>query len=180
ASEFWYVKAAENGTLFKKEESPNISYGFWSNFFSAIWWILVAVFVLAIVYFLLSNKINIFRKTTRSFSGGGEDYDEENIFELPYQKLLKKAYDEKNYRLVIRLLYLQTLKILSEKSVIKYQAGLTNSTYVSQLYNSKYYDLFFRITRYYEYVWYGEFPVETATFQKIEQDFFDIQKFRDS
>lgn len=171
--EFWYVKAAENGTLFKKEEkAPPGFYKYSRAIGSVVWWVLVSIFVIAIVYFLLSSKINIFRKSTATTSSDDEaNYDEENIFELPYQRLLQKAYDEKNYRLVVRLLYLQTLKILSEKSLIKYQAGLTNSIYLSQLHNSKYYDLFFKITRYYEYVWYGEFPVEAAMFQKIEQDF---------
>ena len=141
-----------------------------------IWTIIIGVFLFAVGYFLLANKINILSRSSSGNSNSMETGEEEvDIFKIPYQELLQKAYAEKNYRLAVRILYLQTLKLLSEKNIIVFQGDYTNMDYLQQLSQTMFYKDFFAITRHYEYAWYGGFTVSEPAFQTIRADFNTIQ-----
>lgn len=198
--EFWYVKSIED---FKKSklrlrydkqyrdsltkegllppdeqvftQEPNSNAWFLQPWFSvAIWSVIILVFVGAIVYFLLSNKINIFsRSAARSVVE--ETQDEENLFRTNYDTLLQKYISEKNYRFAVRVLYLQLLKTLSEKELIIFQPQLTNTHYLQQLYNAPFYNRFLTVTRHYEYIWYGEFVISETSFEKVQNDFINLK-----
>jgi hypothetical protein len=137
----------------------------------------IAIFLGAIIYFLFSNKVGFFAPANKNIDEQPEETDlGENIFILPYQDLLNKAIKDKNYRLATRILYLQTLKLLSENGIIKFKPDSTNIHYLMQLNNTSYYNDFFKVTRHYEYVWYGKFDVTPEMYEKISQDFSTMQK----
>lgn len=198
--DFWYVKSIEDfnkntlrlrydkkyrdsltkeGLLppdeqvFTQEPDSNAWYmQAWVNI--VIWSIIILVFVGAILYFLLSNKINIFsRSAARSVVE--EAQNEDNLFRTNYDALLRKYIDEKNYRFAVRVLYLQLLKTLSEKELIVFQPQLTNTHYLQQLYNRPFYKDFFVVTRHYEYIWYGEFALTETSFEKVQTDFNSLK-----
>lgn len=157
----------------KENKNYNIHLPWWTKY--VLWGIIISIFVFAIVYFLAANKINFFSRKSASTGAADVLENDVNIFELPYSDMLKKAYAEQNYRLAVRILYLQTLKMLSEKQVIQFQPDFTNLHYLGQLSQTNYYNDFFTITRHYEYVWYGEFSVPEPVFEKIKTDFLTIQ-----
>jgi hypothetical protein len=95
----------------------------------------------------------------------------EDIFAINYQKEIDKAAAAKNYRLAIRLMFLRLLKTMSEQNVIQYKQDRTNFDYLTQLMNTRLYNDFFRITRNYEYVWYGKLSVSDETYAVIKKDF---------
>jgi hypothetical protein len=198
--EFWYVKSiekfrssrekviynkaqrdslakggrADSGTRQFPEEDPyNFNLPGWVG--TLLWGIIIAVFLFAVIYFLFANKISIFSRSSSKDSNSGIEEDEVDLFKIPYQDLLQKAYAEKNYRLAVRILYLQTLKLLSEKNIIAFQADYTNLDYLKQLSPTMFYKDFFAITRHYEYVWYGGFAVSEPAFNTIRNDFNAIQ-----
>ncbi len=197
--DFWYVKSIEkfkssavnvqydkaykdslaatgnkdNSTQqFSEEETGSFQLPYWAAVI--IWGVIIAVFLFAVVYFLTANKINIF---SRSSAGGRAGTDDEvvDLFATHYTDMLQKAYAEKNYRLAVRILYLQTLKMLSEKNIIHFKADYTNLNYLQQLSSTMFYKDFFVITRHYEYVWYGGFGVSEGAFDTIKNDFAQIQ-----
>ncbi len=143
-------------------------------FINTIWTIIIAIFIAAIAYFLLSNKINLFSRSSAK-SGLEEVADEENLFSINYDPLLVKYEEQKNYRLAVRILYLQLLKMLSEKNIITYQPNFTNTHYLQQLYKSDLYKEFVVVTHHYEYIWYGEFAITEASYQKIKTDFLNMK-----
>ncbi|MDH7463030.1 hypothetical protein QEG73_17170 [Chitinophagaceae bacterium 26-R-25] len=137
----------------------------------------ILIFLGALVYFLSSNKVGFFAPSNKNIDDQPEETDlGENIFILPYQDLLNKAVKDKNYRLATRILYLQTLKLLSENGIITFKPDYTNIHYLMQLNNTSYYNDFFRVTRHYEYVWYGKFEVTPEMYEKISRDFSTMQK----
>lgn len=137
----------------------------------------ILIFLGALVYFLSSNKVGFFAPSNKNIDEQPEETDlGENIFILPYQDLLNKAIKDKNYRLATRILYLQTLKLLSENGIIRFKPDSTNIHYLMQLNNTSYYNDFFKVTRHYEYVWYGKFDVTPEMYEKISQDFSTMQK----
>lgn len=149
-------------------EEKGIALPSWVN--QLAWFLIIGIFMFAVAYFLMANKINIFSRSSQQTPAvtAGESDD---LFSIPYQQLLQKAYADKNYRLAVRMLYLQTLKVLSEKNLIRFQADYTNLHYLQQLAQSPLYNDFFTITRHYEYVWYGEFVPSEAAFHRIKTDF---------
>ena len=90
---------------------------------------------------------------------------------------IEKAIQENNYRVAIRLMFLRALKNLAQKNVIHYKQEQTNFDYLMQLHTTTYYKDFFRLTRHYEYAWYGQFAVSNSSFAIIKKEFenFDRQ-----
>src|SRR5690606_4231613 len=95
----------------------------------------------------------------------------EDIFAINYQREIDKATAQRNYRLAVRLMFLRLLKSMSERNIIRYQQDKTNLDYLMQLHNTTYYKDFFRITRNYEYSWYGKFDVSEEAYRLIRKDF---------
>jgi hypothetical protein len=198
--DFWYVKSIEKfksspqAVIYSKAQKDSLARkrkedvdarqfsqedGFKLNLPSwvgtVMWGIIIAVFLSAVVYFLFANKINIFSRSGSGNINTAAEDEVVDLFKIPYQDLLQKAYAEKNYRLAVRILYLQTLKLLSEKNIIAFQADYTNMDYLQQLSQTMFYKDFFAITRHYEYVWYGGFVVSEPAFTTIRNDFNTIQ-----
>jgi hypothetical protein len=182
SGDFWYMR--EPGVLDSLGAKPTPPAG---NKFSfrmntetariVNWCVIVLVFLGGVVYFLRANKIRLFswqagrRSFTEVTSGSGED-----IFRLPYADWLQQACARQDYRLAVRVLYLQTLQLLDKHNLIRFQPGLTNVDYLLQLKQSPYYAAFAAITRHYEYIWYGEQVIGEQTFQQVQNDFVHIQK----
>ncbi|MDI3321558.1 hypothetical protein [Pinibacter soli] len=159
-----------------EDDSPRtINLGPWFQY--VLLGVAILIFLGALFYFLSSNKVGFFAPSNKNIDEQPEETDlGENIFILPYQDLLNKAIKDKNYRLATRILYLQTLKLLSENGIIKFKPDSTNIHYLMQLNKTSYYDDFFKVTRHYEYVWYGKFDVTPEMYEKISRDFSVMQK----
>ncbi|MBO9565997.1 MAG: DUF4129 domain-containing protein [Niastella sp.] len=84
---------------------------------------------------------------------------------------VRKAIQEKNYRLAIRFMYLKTLRSLNEKGWIRYHAQGTNNEYINQVHHYGAGNEFRFLTHVYEYVWYGEFSLTEEQFNKVQQNF---------
>jgi len=79
------------------------------------------------------------------------------------------------YRLAVRLWYLRLLKELSNREIIQYKQDKTNLDYLMQVYNTGYYSRFFRLTRHFEYSWYGHFEVDRLTYDRIASEFLQFE-----
>lgn len=77
----------------------------------------------------------------------------------------------RNYRLAVRLLYLQTLKHLSDKEIIDWQPNKTNLAYVAEVQNGQGYEEFTPLTHQFEYVWYGDFKLDKSAYEHIQLAF---------
>lgn len=91
----------------------------------------------------------------------------ENVHEMNFDVLISNALQNKNYRLAIRFLYLKNLKLLSDKEIITWNANKTNYGYQYEISNDNLRTKFLETTLIFDYVWYGEFPVEEAGFSEL-------------
>jgi hypothetical protein len=195
AEEFWYVDVIERfkanearvktdprykdslirlGILPPDQTRDDATFTFVQWYKTVLWIIIIGTFLFGLVYFLMSNKIKFFSLSpaiSKNDSHLADATTNFNIFQLPYQDLLKKAYTDNNFRLSVRILFLQTLKLMNDISLIQFQPEHTNMYYVGQLRNTPYYDLFLRITKNYEHVWYGKFELTEPIFNRIKEDF---------
>jgi len=99
----------------------------------------------------------------------------ENIHEITFDEEIEKALSNRNYRLAVRLLYLRTLKQLSDAQLISWQLEKTNSAYLNELQDQAQKQSFGILTRQFEYVWYGDFPVDGQSYQNINTLFHDFK-----
>lgn len=95
----------------------------------------------------------------------------ENIHEISFEDEIEKAVVSRNFRLAVRLLYLNCLKKLSDAGAIKWQQDKTNLTYLHEIQNPEQQQKFGLLTRQFEYVWYGDFKVVESHFQQIRNSF---------
>ncbi len=104
-------------------------------------------------------------------------YDKiENINELNFDEEIKKAISNANYRLALRLLYLKSLKELSCKDYIVWDASKTNSQYLRELKDQNMREQFGRLTLQFEFAWYGNFDLNQTDFSDAQQEFSSFQE----
>ncbi|HEX8378328.1 MAG TPA: hypothetical protein VF602_10955 [Pedobacter sp.] len=95
----------------------------------------------------------------------------ENIHEISFDEEIENAINKKDYRLAVRLLYLKSLKRLSDTGRIIWVPNKTNSTYINELKSPDVKERFKLLTNKFEYVWYGGSDMDYMLFEKINQSF---------
>ena len=91
-----------------------------------------------------------------------EDVDIHNI---DYEQQIREAISNKDFRLAVRLWFLRTLKSFSDKELVQWKIDKTNSDYYYELSGSKYQKDFGDVSKSYDYIWYGEFPVDEISYR---------------
>lgn len=92
-----------------------------------------------------------------------------NVDEL--QLKIKQSIEQGKFRLAIRYSYLFTLRRLDEVGKIKLDARSTNHDYVNQMRPHDPDRTFSYLTNVYDYVWYGEFELNSDQFNLVYKDF---------
>ncbi len=173
---FWYANAE-----IKEEKKPNqsnyIPLGQRQWVQTLLWLLIIGGFAAAIMWYLAGSNVGLFRRKNNALQNNGEEeLETEDIFAINYQKEIDKAEANGNYRLAIRLMFLRLLKVMAEKNIIQYKQDRTNLDYLMQLHSTGYYNNFFRITRNYEYTWYGKFEVGEEAYKIIRNDFTQLDR----
>lgn len=170
--DFWYANAIiEKEKKKQEEDSSYIPLGQRSWFQTLIWLIIIGGFAAFLMIYLSGSNVGLFRKKSKPMTTDEDEGITEDIFAINYQKEIDKAAAQGNYRLAVRLMFLRLLKNMSEKNIIQYKQDKTNLDYLLQLHPTNYYKDFFRITRNYEYSWYGQFEVSEEAYGIIRNDF---------
>ena len=95
------------------------------------------------------------------------DYDvqEDTIYGVDFEAGISEALSQKDYRQAVRLLYLQTLKQLSDAGHIDWQPSKTPSQYVRE-YGQK---AFAELSQHFIRVRYGNFEATEELFQEMKE-----------
>jgi hypothetical protein len=140
-------------------------------------YLLIGGGIAAIVFLILKlngiNILNNFRRKPHTVVPYSESV--ENIHEIDFDTEIEKAIAVHNYRYAVRLLYLKSLKQLSDSGLINWQINKTNSQYISELADSTRRNEFTQLTRQFEYVWYGDFTINGEVFKRISTLFSDFK-----
>jgi hypothetical protein len=136
---------------------------------------MAAVLIVYLIFKLIGiDLLRIFKKNPATIE---VPYTEsiENIHEINFDEAIENALLVKDYRLAVRLLYLRSLKQLSDSNFINWKLGKTNSTYLNEIADAEQRRQFSIVTRQFEYVWYGDFPVDGQSFQDINTIFQEFK-----
>ena len=143
-----------------------------SRSYNHFWrWIFYALFVGAGVFIVLRLlEIDFTAMLGRSPRRAAITYDTmaENIHEVDFATRLAEAEAAGNWRLAVRLGYLQLLKTLADGGQIQWQPDKTNHAYLAELPAAGPLRGAFReATRQFEYVWYGELALTAPLYAQI-------------
>ena len=147
---------------------------FFSSIFGIIFWILAIGLFVYLVYRLFLSNSSFLSRSRKNIASDIAVIDEENASDP--DSPLRNAIRNGNYRLAVRYLYLQSLQRLSEKKFIEINTNKTNYEYVMEVRRHKFANEFASLTLQYEYVWYGEYPVDEKLFEQIQGSFTQFNK----
>ena len=161
----WFWKMVDN-ILSTKTSNKILN---WSISIAAFF--IIAFFVMTVIGM---NKNKLFNKD----GSGNIDYNvaNNNIHGIDFNTAIEAAIAKNNYRIATRLLYLQTLKLLTNKDLIDWKINKTNATYVQELIGHPQQYSFAQLTNYFDKVWYGETNVEVEKFDQLKQSFYQFQQ----
>jgi hypothetical protein len=137
------------------------------------WIIAIGLFGFLVFKLFLSNG-SFFSRSQRNISSDIVVNTEENSDDPEWQ--IQQAIKNGNYRLAVRYLYLLSLKRLADKNYIEINSSKTNYEYVNEVRKQKFANDFASLTLQYEYVWYGEYPVDQRLFDQIQDGFNQFHK----
>lgn len=126
-----------------------------------------------LIKFLLRAPIqSLFKSESKTIDS--IHFTEESLEETNFDKLIKKALKKDNFRLATRFHFLKSLQLLSKYEYINWNFDKTNSEYINEIQQPPTKQLFRQVAYVYDYVWYGEFPIDqerydhnTALFNKL-------------
>ncbi len=99
---------------------------------------------------------------------------DEDMSQLNFDVLIIAAIERKDYKLAVRYLFLKSLKLLSEKEIIELRNNKTNHQYLSEIRNSQIANAFQNTTLSFEWIWYGDFPVDENVMKSSQNKFNEL------
>ena len=156
----------------EKKYKPSAFINFLSGqVFKIILYILVISLLLFILYRIFENSsFNYFRSSSKKST-------EEDILEtsartiIPYDEEINKAIQNQDFRLAVNLLYRKTIYLLDRKNQVVYEEDKSNWAYVQELIGKPTEKTFSALTRYFDYIWYGSYPLNHGEFKSIHDQF---------
>ncbi|WPQ65103.1 DUF4129 domain-containing protein [Chitinophaga sancti] len=143
--------------------------------FKAFWWLIVIAILAAmgVAIFVYLRRNGYVFKWSKTENDNKEDIQlvEEEHDASGYESHIQQAIAEGKLRLAVRLMYLQTIRVLADKEIIVYSKEKTNAAYLRSLSQTQWHKSFARLTVDYEYIWYGEVPVNGEQFSTIQGQF---------
>ena len=184
------LKELKNDSDFQYDNLKEPAISWWQRFWVWFWWkvaqimqtksgrttvwsVLVFIGLIVLVFAIFKirkmNKAGMFVRSSNS----GLDYTvgHEDIHQISFENAIADAIEKKNYRLAVRLLYLQTLKVLTDKQAIEWKLNKTNSDYVREVSAKPWQSIFSKLTYQFEFTWYGEASVTPERFEVLRQEF---------
>ena len=150
----------------------DISEGLFWNYLALV---LKILFILGIVVLIawLFNKYYISTPKSSPVNKNKIHLSEEErlIQEKDLSVLIEEAEAKKNYRLASRYWFLNILKQLKDQGLIEYQFQKTNADYKSEISIQNIKIEFSYLSRFYEFVWYGDFELKPTEFEAARNRF---------
>ncbi|MDR1097852.1 MAG: DUF4129 domain-containing protein [Tannerella sp.] len=131
--------------------------------------VMIALFLIAlfiILFFLYRKRPELFMRSKKT-PPLAYAVEEENIHEIDFGKEISTALDSGNYRLAIRLIYLHTLRILSDNKLIDWQIHKTPTEYLYEIKNRDVKPPFRELTRHFLQIRYGNYRASVELYETV-------------
>ena len=147
--------------------SSKIYSAFWDYFYYGLMFIALILIVRGII--LADRRGVLFGRIDSNEIKFTEEA--EDIERLDFDELISASIFNKQYKLAIRYLFLKSLKLLSDKNIIDLRNNKTNYQYLSEIKNNQIAASFRNTADGFEWIWYGDFPVDDDIMKSLQKDF---------
>jgi hypothetical protein len=140
--------------------------------------VMIVIFFLilfAVVFFLYKKRPELFMHSKKS-SKIPYSVEEENIHKIDFDNEISKSLANENYRLAIRLVYLQTLRHLSDNKLIDWQIHKTPTEYLFEIKDKEIKQPFRELTNHFLQVRYGNYPASLLLYETMRELQSSIKK----
>lgn len=137
-------------------------------------YIIILAALIIVILVLNKSKLSGLFYTIKEDKISGFKEMTEDINEIDFDTLISEAISKLNYRIAVRLYYLKTLKLLSDRKLIEWKINKTNHNYVKEI-KTELKKPFEEITYLFEWIWYGEVQVEAPIFEETKNIFTNFQ-----
>lgn len=144
-------------------------FNFFRNFYWLFYVLIGVLLILWLVNYLKKTGFNLRFKENAVVTS--TVLSDEELDLQTYEQQIQAAIAAGRFRIAVRLLYLQTLRLLADKNVISFSKEKTNASYLRAMAQTQWYKAFANLTLDYEYIWYGEIPVNDEQFKNIHTHF---------
>ncbi len=148
---------------------------FWAGVFKVLGVILLIALIVWAIASLAAGEPLFMPKRTKIKGGEMGDFSiealRENLAKAELNDPIKQAEAGENYALAIRLYYLKALQDLMQRKLIRWQKDKTNGQYVRELSPTGLHFPFKNLTHIFDYVEYGEYPVEQSEYRFYKKQF---------
>ena len=141
---------------------------FEENVTTPIMILLFVAAIIAILLFLYKKRPELFMRAKKT-APLPYDIEEENIHGIDFNKEISSALEKGDHRLAIRLLYLQTLRLLSDNNLIDWQIHKTPTEYLYEIKNTETKPLFREITTRFLRVRYGNYIASPELYEELRE-----------
>lgn len=131
--------------------------------------LLVAAVVIIIITIVRGDISWLFSRKAKNVSREG--FTEENILETNFAQLIEQTEATNDYKLATRYYYLWLLQKLSDRGMIIWNIEKTNNDYYNEIYDTRIKDDFRYLSYLYDYIWYGDFPLNDYGYLKARSAF---------
>jgi len=131
--------------------------------------LLIIIFILILattIYFLYKKRPELFLRAKKTIPLP-YTLEEENIRQIDFDKEIAATLQNRDYRLAIRLLYLQTLRFLSDNLLIDWQIHKTPMEYYYELADKEMRQPFRVFTNHFLQVRYGNYLASSELFETM-------------
>jgi hypothetical protein len=159
-------------------QAPSGPRGDFGPIAKAIFWILIIGMVVLLLYQLFKIRFKglVKKRSDEAVVTAPRAEEAEDIRNMEFENLLQDAINQKKYRQAVRLLYLQSLRQLQDRSLIQWRREKTNRDYLREIQDQQLRPLFDELTFTFDYVWYGEFPVDLNHFNTARAGFIEFDQ----
>lgn len=138
---------------------------FAAEYTEIVLFVLFVVAILLIIYFIYKKRPELFMRSKKSLSYRVE---EDTIYGIDFGKKINDALSRNDYREAVRLLYLQTLKQLSDGEKIDWQPYKTPTEYIYEVKADAIKSPFRELTERFLRVRYGNFEATEMLFCEMQ------------
>ena len=148
----------------KKLKQPTSFKGL-EDIFSAVMYVIAALFILTIIYFIV---IDIRKNRTKELTRKAielDNFDVEDITTVDFDPLLDEALKQGNYRIAVRIKFLRILQQLQIKNYIDWKPNKTNRKYALEISDTSVKQSFRSIANIFDRLWYGNISINKEEYE---------------
>lgn len=158
----------------KRQFAKLFDYESYNSFWDIVIYILIALAVIAIIFGIYKSEIKGLFFSNKNKNGLNITESVEDIHSIDFEKMIEDAIAGKNYRYAIRLNYLRSLKVLSDKEIIVWKIDKTNHEFIKEIKPNNLKSKFEIITSDFESIWYGGFEIDYSAYINLQNNYSDF------